>query len=145
MASWVKFQAFVEHEAEGVHNLGSHTLKVLLLNSAPSASLDAVKADLPSEISAGFGYTAGGTAVTVTTSAQTSGTYTLAASQVVFTAAGGSIGPFQYAVLYNDTPTSPADPLIAYVDHGSAVTLTTGQTYTLRFDSTNPGNIATKT
>ena len=144
MASWVKFQAFVEHEAEGVHDLGADTLKVMLLNSVPSASADAVKADLPSEISAGFGYTAGGSAITVTTSAQSSGTYTLAANQLVFTASGGSIGPFQYGVLYNDTPTSPADPLIAYVDHGSAVTLTTGQTFTLRFNSTNPGTIGTK-
>jgi hypothetical protein len=144
VATWTKFQAFVEHEAEKVHNLGSDTLKVMLLNTAPDAAADAVKADLPAEISAGNGYTAGGTAVTVTTSAQAAGTYTLAANQVVFTAAGGSIGPFRYVVLYNDTPTSPADPLIMYTDHGSSITLTAGQTYTVRFGGANPGTIGTK-
>ena len=56
-------------------------------------------------------------------------------SDVVFTAAGGSIGPFRYAVVYNDTPTSPADPLIAWFDYGSSITLLTGETFTADFDA----------
>jgi len=48
----------------------------------------------------------------------------------VFTASGGTIGPFRYAVLYNDTPTSPADPLIAYHDYGTTFTVATGETMT---------------
>jgi hypothetical protein len=59
----------------------------------------------------------------MSSSAQTSGTYKLVLADVVFTAAGGSIGPFRYDVLYNDTPTSPADPLIGWWDYGSAITL----------------------
>ena len=130
MAAFNKFNAFPEHVAEGVHNLGAHTLKILITNTAPVAG-NSVKADL-TEISAGNGYTAGGTAVTVTGSSQTSGTYALTQSaDVVFTASGGSIGPFRYAVLYNDTPTSPADPLIGWWDYGSSITLADTETFTV--------------
>ena len=134
MATFNKFNAFVENLAEGVHNLQSHTLKVMLTNTAPVAT-NSVRADL-TEIAAGNGYTAGGTAASVTSSAQTSGTYKLVLADVVFTASGGSIGPFRYAVLYNDTPTSPADPLIAYWDYGAALTLTNGETLNWDADPT---------
>ena len=130
MAAFNKFNAFVENVAEKVHNLGADTLKILLTNSAPSAS-NTVKADL-TEISSGNGYTAGGTAVTVTGSSQSAGTYALTQSaDVVFTASGGSIGPFRYAVLYNDTPASPADPLIGWWDYGSSITLADSETFTV--------------
>jgi hypothetical protein len=135
MATFNKFNAFVEHLAEGVHNLQSHTLKVMLTNTAPVAT-NSVRADL-TEIAAGNGYTAGGTAASVTSSAQTSGTYKLVLGDVVITASGGSIGPFRYAVLYNDTPTSPADPLIGYWDYGSALTLANGESITWDADPTN--------
>jgi len=135
MASATKFQQFVEHVAEKVHNLQSDTLKVLLTNTAPNAATHTVKADL-TEISAGNGYTAGGNAATVSSSAQSGGTYKLVLADVVFTAAGGPIGPFRYAVLYNDTPTSPADPLIQYYDYGSSITLADGESFTVDFDPT---------
>ena len=135
MATFNKFNQFVEDVAEKVHNLGADTHKVMLSNTAPAAT-NAVKADI-TEISAGNGYTAGGTAASITSSAQTSGTYKLVLADVVFTASGGSIGPFRYAVLYNDTPTSPADPLIGYWDYGSAVTLAAGETFTVDFSAAN--------
>jgi hypothetical protein len=135
MASAVKFQSFVEHEAEKVHNLGADTLKVLLTNTAPNAASHAVKADL-TEISAGNGYSAGGSAASISSSAQSGGTYKLVLGDVVFTASGGPIGPFRYAVLYNDTPTSPADPLIQYWDYGSSITLADGESFTTDFDPT---------
>lgn len=133
MATFNKFNAFVENVAEKVHNLGSDTLKVALTNTAPAAA-NSVFADL-TEISAGNGYTAGGTAATISASAQSSGTYKLTLADVVFTASGGSIGPFRYVVLYNDTPTSPADPLIGYWDYGSSVTLAAGETFTVDFNA----------
>lgn len=135
MATFNKFNSFVEHVAEGVHNLGSNTLRVMLTNSAPVAT-NTVKADL-TDISAGNGYTAGGNTITITSSAQTSGTYKLVLADTVFTASGGSIGPFRYAVLWNDTPTSPVDPLIGWYDYGSAVTLAATETFTVDFDATN--------
>jgi hypothetical protein len=129
MASFVKFQPFVEHLAEKVHNLGSDQLKIALTNSAPSAA-NSVLADI-TEIS----YTNCSTRnVTTSSSAQTSGTYKLVCADLTLTASGGTVGPFRYVVLYNDTPTSPADPLIGYWDYGSALTLNDGETFLIDFD-----------
>lgn len=135
MATFNKINAFAENLAEAVHNLGSHTLKIMLTNTAPVAT-NSVRADL-TEISAGNGYTSGGTQATISSSAQTSGTYKLVLADVVFTASGGTIGPFRYAVLYNDTPTSPADPLIGWWDYGSSVTLADTETFTTDFSADN--------
>ena len=142
MATYNKFQSWAEVSEEGA-NVGSDTFKVMLVNSPAPVNTNTVKADL-TEISAGNGYSAGGTAITVTTAAQSSGTYTFAANQVVFTASGGTIGPFRYAVLYDDTPTSPADPLVAWWDYGSAITLQDGETFTVKFSNADPGTIYTK-
>lgn len=131
MATYNKFNDFVEQLGKAVHDLdGTHTLKVMLTNTAPVAT-NTVLANL-TEITAGNGYTAGGTATTPTWS-ETSGTATLATTDVVFTASGGTIGPFRYAVLYNDTPTSPADPLIGWWDYGSSITLADTETFTVDF------------
>ena len=126
MATFNKFNAFTEDVAEKVHNLGSDTLKVMLTLSAPIAT-NSVKADL-TEISAGNGYTAGGTTATISSSAQTSGTYKLVLADVVFTASGGAIANCRYAVLYNDTSTS--DSLIGWFDYGSTLTIANGETLT---------------
>jgi hypothetical protein len=133
VVAYNKFNALVEDIAEKVHNLGSDALKILLTNTAPVAG-NSVKADL-TEISAGNGYTAGGAAVTITASSQTSGVYKLVGNDVVFTASGGSIGPFRYAVLFNSTPA--AGPLIGWWDYGSALTLADGSTLTVDFSATN--------
>ncbi|MFO1081881.1 MAG: hypothetical protein U1E23_14780 [Reyranellaceae bacterium] len=135
MASFNKHNAFVENLPEKVHNLESDTLRLLLTNAAPLAA-NAVKADL-TEISAGNGYTAGGTQTSQTSSAQSGGTYKLICADVVFTASGGAIGPFRYVDIYNDTPTSPADPLIGWWDYGSSITLASGETFTADLDGTN--------
>ena len=132
MASFTKFNPFVEALAEKVHNLGADVLKVMLTNTAPVAT-DAVKADL-TEISAGNGYTAGGTTVTVTASAQASGTYKLVGDDVTFTATG-SVGPTRYAVLYNDTAAN--DNLIGFWDYGSSITLANGDSLVIDFDQVN--------
>lgn len=133
MATFQKFNSFPEALAEKTHNLGADTIKVMLSNTAPSAS-NAVKADI-TEISAGNGYAAGGTAATISSSAQTSGTYKLVLADVVFTAAGGSIGPFRYVVLYNDTAASKQ--LIGWYDYGSAISLVSTETFTVDFSAAN--------
>jgi hypothetical protein len=135
-ASLTKFYTFVADKNNGVHNLASHTLKVMLTNTAPNLT-DTIKANI-AEISAGNGYTAGGVSVTTGSSTQSLGVYKYVASaDPVITASGGSIGPFRYAVLYNDTPTSPADPLIGYWDYGSSQTLSAGESLTVDMDQTN--------
>lgn len=132
MATFNKFQAFSEHVAEGVHNLGSDQLVIALTNTAPGATDDTLS-DI-TEIS----YTnCSSRNVTTASSAQTSGTYKLTLTDLVLTASGGTVGPFRYVVLYNDTPTSPADPLIGYYDYGSSLTLNSGETITVDFDGTN--------
>jgi hypothetical protein len=85
MAAFNKFNQFVQDVANKAHNLGSDTLKIMLTNVAPVAT-NAVKADL-TDIAAGNGYTAGGNAVTITSSTQSSGTYKLVGNDVTFTAA----------------------------------------------------------
>ena len=134
MATYVKFNVFVEDLAEKVHNLGSDTLKIALTNSAPTAATDAGLSNI-TQISGTNGYTTGGTAATISSSAQTTGTYKLVLADVTFTASGGSMGPFRYAVLYNDTAAS--DQLIAYWDYGSSITLANAETFTIDFDGTN--------
>jgi hypothetical protein len=136
MAAFFKFNQFVEDRGKGVHNLSTGALKVYLTNATPDAALDAVKADL-AEITAGNGYTAGGHTVANQAYEQTSGTAKLTGDDITITAAGGSIGPFRYAVLYNDTPISPADPLIGAWDYSSALTLLDGESLLIDFNATN--------
>lgn len=134
MAAFNKFNQFVEDLAEKVHNLGADAL-VLALCAAANAPVatNSVLANL-TQIS----YTnLSSRAVTTSSSAQTSGTYKLTLADLVLTASGGSVAAFRYVVLYNDTPTSPADPLVGWYDYGSDLTLANGETLTVDFDGTN--------
>jgi hypothetical protein len=133
MASFVKFQPFVENLAEKVFNLGSDTLKVALTNSDPTNTISQLSS--VTQISGTNGYTTGGTAASISSSAQTSGTYKLVLGDVTFTASGGSIGPFRYVVLYDDTATN--DELIGYWDYGTNLTITDGNSFLVDFDGTN--------
>ena len=133
MATFNKFNQFVADIANKVHNLGSDTLKVGLTNTAPVATN--TQYSNITEISAGNGYTAGGNAGTVTSSAQTSGTYKLLANNVTFTATSGSIGTFRYAVLYNSTPAN--QNLVGWYDYGTNLTITAGNSFQVQFDAVN--------
>lgn len=140
MASYVKIPDFVEHLAEKVHNLGSDTITIALTNTAPGSEStpptgdgDGVLANITQ-----VAYTnLSSRVVTISSSAQTSGTYKAVASDLVLTASGGAVATFRYLYAYNDTPTSPADPLISYYDYGSGLTLNDGESLTLDFDATN--------
>ena len=132
MASFVKFNKFLEALAEQKHNLGSDTLKFALTNTAPTAATDTgflPGTDHPPPAAAN-GYTSGGHAATIASSTESGGTYTLACTtDVVITATAGGIGPFRYVLLYNDTSTD--DQLIGYWDYGSSITLADGETFTI--------------
>jgi hypothetical protein len=131
MAAFQKFNSFVEAVAESKHDLGADTLKVMLSNTAPSAT-DNIKTDI-SEIASGNGYTTGGNTAAVVSSAQTSGIYKLVlADPTTWTASGGAMGTFRYAVLYNTSATN--NELIGFWDYGSAVTLADGDSFTVDFD-----------
>jgi hypothetical protein len=137
MASYTKFQDFVEQLGKAVHNFSSHTFKAALTNTAPvntQTGLDLVTDHPPP--AAANGYTTGGNTLTVAW-AETSGTAKATITDTVFTATAGGIGPFRYAIIYNDTATSPADALVAYYDYASSITPADTETFTIDFDGTN--------
>lgn len=140
MAVYNKFNDFSEQLANGVQNFATDTYKIALSNTAPVAT-NTILSNI-TQISAGNGYTSGGSTTTITL-AEVTGTTTVSGTQVVFTASGGSIGPFRYVVLYNDTTTSPSKPLVAWWDYGSSLTLADGETFTVKFSNTTPGAIFT--
>jgi hypothetical protein len=132
MASFVKYYKGVEALVESI-NAGSDAWKVALTNRAPVVATDATLSDA-SELSAGNGYTAGGNSASTTSSAQTSGTYKLVlASPSAWTATGGPIGAFRYAVLYDSTTNN----LVGYWDYGSSITLAEGESFSVVLDGTN--------
>jgi hypothetical protein len=133
MASFVKVNSFVEALAEKVHNLGSDQLKIALTNTDPTASVTNY-AGLTAPLATTNLSGATPFNVTTSSSAQTSGTYKLVCADLTLTATG-SVGPFRYVVLYNDTAAS--DEVIAYYDYGSSITLATSETFLIDFDGSN--------
>jgi hypothetical protein len=131
MAAFNKFNQFAEDLGLAVHNLNTATLSVYLSNATPSAAGDLIKTDL-AEITNQNGYTA--PIDTQNTWAESSGTGTLTGTKCVVTASG-TVGPFQYVVLMNDTATN--DPLIGWWDYGSALTLANGETFSVKFNNSD--------
>jgi hypothetical protein len=129
MATYNKFNAWVENMVESA-NLGTDQFVVALTNTLPVAT-NSVLADI-TQIS----YTnLSSRNLTTASASQTSGTFSLALNDLTLTASG-AVATFRYVVIYDDTPTSPADPLVAWFDYGSAVTLANGETFTLDFGAT---------
>ena len=141
MATFNKLNGFVEHMAHGVHNLGSHQLVVALSNTAPGSEgtppTGATAACILANVTQVAYTNLSSRNITRNSSAQTGGTYKLVLADLVLTSSGGATGPFRYVYIYNDTPTSPADPLICYFDYGSALTLNAGESLTLDFSDVN--------
>jgi hypothetical protein len=140
MAAAVKFEVFSENLAKGVHNLHTDTVKLVLCSVAPVAATDDTLSDL-TQVANGNGYTTGGED-TQNTVSRSGGTTTVAAVDVVWTATGAGFGPFRYVAAQDDTPTSPADPLIEYWDYGSAISLAAGETFTADFGASGLMTIA---
>ena len=132
MAAYNKFEVFTGDLGLGYHgNMNTNQFKVYLTNATPDAAADTIKGDL-AEITAENGYTALGDDVTNLYS-EASGTGTLTGTDVVWTASGGTIGPFQHVVMYNVNSTTNLLALISWWDYGSAVTLQDGETFTVDF------------
>lgn len=138
MATYNKFQDYVEQLSKAVHNWSPHTFKVALSNTAPGASdTSFTPGGAHPPPAATNGYTAGGHTLDTVTLTEASGTAKVTIADEVITASGGDLGPFRYAIIYNDTATSPADALVCYFDYGSSITLADGESLTVDFDGTN--------
>lgn len=132
MAGFNRFDSLVEALAEKKHNFGADTLKVMLTNTQPDPT-DAIKSDI-AELPPGNGYTAGGNTAAIDESALAGSTYKLVlTSPAAWSAEGGSIGPFQFAVLYNAS--APNGELIGWWDHETAVTLNDGDSFIVAFST----------
>jgi hypothetical protein len=127
------FNCFLEDPGLKKHNLDSDSLKIALSNTLPLAT-NSILSDIV-EISPGHGYTAGGIALTTVNYAQVSGIAKLTADNPIISASGGTIGPFQYLILYNDT--SSTNALIGWYNYGSAFTIADGSSFSVNFDPTN--------
>lgn len=139
MAAYNKFNSFVEFLMNKEMDLfgTAETINAYLSNATPSATADSVKADL-AEIANQNGYAA--PVDTQNDSTRTTGTVTLTGISFTVTASGGSVGPFQYVAIYDDTPTTPnADPLIAWWDYASALTLLDGESFSVKFNNAAVG------
>ena len=128
MATYTKFQQFVEDLAHGVHNFDSNTLKVAFSDAtnAPSASDDVKLADITTIAATNLG----DLSLSVSSSSQTAGTYKLVVADKLLTATG-DVPAFRYAIIYNDTAANKE--LICFFDYGSEVTLAKDDTFKLDF------------
>lgn len=128
MAAYIAFNQFAQDLAHGVHDLSADQITLALSSVAPVAT-NSVLANI-TEIS----YTnLSARNVTTTSSAQTAGVYKLTLTDLVLSATG-AVASFQYVTVYNNAPAAPLDPLIGFYNHGSAVVLANGETYTIDFD-----------
>ena len=140
MAAYVKYFQFVEdltakvHDLHGTAGSTADTCKVMLSNTAGDVVQTFATRSQVTEIANGGGYTTGGASVG-NVGARASGTFTLTGTNVTWTATAGGMATARYVILYNDTPTSPADPLIASWDYGSGLTLAEDESLTVRFNS----------
>ena len=135
MATFNKFNQFVEDLAHKVHDLESDTLQVALCAAANApVATNAVLADLTQ-----IAYTNLSTqAITTSTSGQTTGTYDLVLNDLTLTASGGAAAAFRYIVVFNQTSSTPTDALICWFDYGSDLTLADGESLTIDFESDGP-------
>lgn len=124
-----KFQPFIANVANGKHNLAANQLAVALTNTLPTVGMNAL-----SEITQ-IAYTnCSSRNVTTVSSTQTGGAYSLICADLTLTASGGSVAPFRYAVLHNTIATG--FELIGWLDYGSSVTLSSGESLLLDFPPT---------
>jgi hypothetical protein len=135
MAAFNKYHDFTRAVLAGVHVFGSHTIKAAFTNTAPNTAHTQLSQIV--QIGTGGGYTdgAGGGLTLDNVSLTTSGGVAkVSIDDEVFTASG-TVGPFRYIVLYNDSAAN--DPLIGWYDYGSSITLNADESLTLDFDGDN--------
>jgi hypothetical protein len=135
MATFTRPDIFSLNLCNKVFDLDSDTMRWTLSNSAPVAGSTNLLSNI-TQISTGGGYTqmtdgAGGLLATLAALSQTGAATNFGMSSNVVLTATGAVGPFQYLILVDDTPTSPLNPVVGWLNHGSAVTMANTDTYTI--------------
>jgi len=135
MVAFTKYHTFVDEMSKAGHNLQTAVYKIALTNTAPTPLTDTVwSTGVYPAPAAANGYTAGGNTPTVSSATTTTYVFKLVLADTVFTASGGAIGPFRYAIMYNSSATNK---VVGYYDYGSSITLNDTETFTVDFDPTN--------
>lgn len=134
MATFVEPDILSEDIANKIHDFNSDSFYLALTNSAPVVGTTFLLSNV-TQISSGNGYTTlvdGGAGAKATTLSftRTGQTTTVSGTQAVWTATG-AVGPFRYVVWVNDTPVTPLNPVIGWIDHGSGITMANTDTYTI--------------
>lgn len=149
MATYIKINDWLDNMSD-VADMNGDTFRIALSNTAPASETNNPTAD-------GNGVLANVTQVSYTnysdnmavdrvmegvTSTQTGGTYKFDANDIVITASGGALASFRYIYVYDDTPTSPADPLVCVIDNGAAITLASSESVTIAWNAAGIYTIA---
>ena len=134
MATFTRNNDFAKHLANKIFDLDTDVIRWVLSNTAPTVSTTFLLSDV-TQIATGGGYTqmtdgAGGILATFSALTQSTAAANVATTGNVFTATG-AVGPFRYIILVDDTPTSPLNPVLGWLDHGTAITMANTDTYTI--------------
>lgn len=143
-ATFTKANDWIRNALNGTVDLDADTFRIALSNTAPAS-------EASNPLSDGNGVLANVTQISYTnysddltvdrqlqgiTSTQTAGVYMLDSTvNFTVTASGGSLAGFRYIYIYDDTSTSPADPIIGVWDYGSTLTLASGDSAPITFDA----------
>ena len=136
MATYNKIQDFVEQLLRGVHQLhaAGHEIMCYLTNEQPLVG-DTLKSDI-AEISIENGYTGPEDTQNDVTESP-AGTANLTCVDIQIVAAGGTVGPFEWVVMFNQDATSPLDALISWWEYpGGPITLQIAETFDIDFAAT---------
>lgn len=130
MAAYQKFNQFIADVMNKQHDFSSDTFKLALTNTAPSVANTGI-GDI-TQVANGNGYVTGGKEIVISDASQTAGTFSAVPNaDVVFTATG-TVPPFRYVVLYNET----SGRLVSFYDRGAEVNMLDTETFTVDVGAT---------
>ena len=123
-----RFNSFFSDLCNGLNDPGQHQLKLALTNIQPLVAWSTFSQI--GEIAAGGGYLAGGVPLSVISSGQVNGLYTLLISNLTLICSGAPMAAWRFPVIYDSTTGS----LIGFGDYGSVLILDPSELVNFVFD-----------